>query len=165
MVPLKEPAAFRSFRVFGLTVASCRVLPNNKLFEFCNAQPLSAVPRPVLVSPPMLRARRWLAGLMVVVFAAVEMYAAAPQLHVHLQAGVQGDVQQQGLSITKRSSGRNAIPNDCLACRTFSLATALISWTGVTPPGLNQTLTLSAPAVFAASGFHDDARGRAPPTC
>lgn len=102
---------------------------------------------------------------MVVVFAAVEMYAAAPQLHIHLQAGAQGSVQQQGQALNKRSSSRNAAPNDCLACRTFSLATALISWTGVTPPGVNQTLTLFAPAVFAASGFHDDARGRAPPAC
>jgi hypothetical protein len=114
----------------------------------------------------MLRARRWLAGLMVVVFAAVEMYAAAPQLHVHLQAGALGTVQQhRGLSLTTRSSGRNAPPNDCLACRTFSLATALISWAGVTPPGVNQTLALPTLTVFAAPGFHDDARGRAPPAC
>jgi hypothetical protein len=134
-------------------------------FEFRNGRHLSPVQRPVLVSPPMLRARRWLAGLMVVVFAAVEMYAAAPQLHVHLQAGAQGATQQQGQSLTKRSSGRNAAPNDCLACRTFSLATALISWTGITPPGVNQTLTLPSLIVFAASGFHDDARGRAPPAC
>jgi hypothetical protein len=113
----------------------------------------------------MLRPRRWLAGLMVVVFAAVEMYAAAPQLHVHLQAGALGAAQQQGQSLKTRSSSRNAAPNDCLACRAFSLATALISWTGITPPGVNETLTLSAPVVFAASGFRDDARGRAPPAC
>jgi hypothetical protein len=113
----------------------------------------------------MLRARRWLAGLTVVVFAAVEIYAAAPQLHVHLPAGAQGATQQQGQSLTTRSSGRNAATNDCLACRTFSLATALISWTGVTPPGVNQTLTLPTLVVSAASGFHDDARGRAPPAC
>jgi hypothetical protein len=114
----------------------------------------------------MLRARRWLAGLMVVVFAAVEMYAAAPQLHVHLQAGAQAATQQhQGQSLTKRSSSRNAAPNDCLACRTFSIATALISWIGITPPSVNQTLALPALTVFAASGFRDDARGRAPPAC
>jgi hypothetical protein len=115
----------------------------------------------------MLRARRWLAGLMVVVFAAVEMYAAAPQLHVHLQAGAQSAAtqQHQGQSLTKRSSGRNAAPNDCLACRTFSIATALISWIGITPPSVNQTLTPPALTVFAASGFRDDARGRAPPAC
>jgi hypothetical protein len=111
----------------------------------------------------MLRARRWLAGLMVVVFAAVEMYAAAPQLHVHLQAGAQAATQQQGL--TKQSSSRNAAPNDCLACRTFSLATALISWTGVTPPGVNQSVAPPTLIEFAAAGFHDDARGRAPPAC
>jgi len=139
--------------------------PNNKLFEFCNGRQLSAVRRPVLVCPPMLRARRWLAGLMVVVFAAVEMYAAAPQLHVHLQAGALGATQQQGQSLSTRSSSRNAALNDCLACRTFSLATALISWTGITPPGVNQTLALPTLTVSAASGFHDDARGRAPPAC
>lgn len=100
------------------------------------------------------------------VFAAVEMYAAAPQLHIHLQAGARATTpQHQGQSFTKRSSSRNATPNDCLACRTFSLATALISWTGITPPGVNQTLTLPSLTVFAASGFHDDARGRAPPAC
>lgn len=113
----------------------------------------------------MLRARRWLAGLMVVVFAAVEVYAAAPQLHVHLQAGALGAPQQQGQSLTTRSSNRNTATNDCLACRTFSIATALISWTGITPPGVNQTLALPTLTEFAASGFHDDARGRAPPAC
>ena len=114
----------------------------------------------------MLRARRWLAGLMVVVFAAVEMYAAAPQLHIHLQGGtLVVTTQHRGQVLSTPSPGRNAAPNDCLACRTFSLATALISWTGITPPGANQTLVLPVLTEFAASGFHDDARGRAPPAC
>jgi hypothetical protein len=107
----------------------------------------------------MFRGRRWLAGFLVLVYSAVEVFASAPQLHFHSQAQAQASVLQR----VATQSGRNATPNDCVACRVFGLATTLISWVGVTPPGEHQTLTLAAPALFPASEFLDDARGRAPP--
>lgn len=110
----------------------------------------------------MFRGRRWLAGLLVVVFSAVEVFASAPQLHFHAQAGTQARVLQRGQAATTQS-GRNATPNDCLACRSLSIATTLISWVGVTPPAEHQTLALVPPTLAAASEFLDDARGRAPP--
>jgi hypothetical protein len=112
----------------------------------------------------MFRGRRWLAGVLVVVFAAVEVFASAPQLHLHSQALAQMALLQHGRTITTPSS-RTAPPSDCIACRAFSIATTLISWIGVTPPGAHQALTLVTPALFPASVFHDDARGRAPPAC
>jgi hypothetical protein len=111
----------------------------------------------------MFRGRRKLAGFLALLFSAVEIFASAPQLHFHAQAGTQAAIQQRGQALTTQSSGRNATPNDCLACRTFSVATTLISWLGVTPPSAHQTLTLVAPTLFRASEFLDDARGRAPP--
>jgi hypothetical protein len=113
----------------------------------------------------MFRGRRWLAGVLALVFLAVEVFASAPQLHFHPQAGTQAAVQQRGQALTTRSSGRSATPNDCIACRTFSLATTLISWIGVTPPAETRALTLVASPVTPASNFLDDARGRAPPAC
>ena len=116
----------------------------------------------MLLSRPMFGRRRWLAGLLVVVFSAVEVFASAPQLHFHSQAGTQAGVPLPGHGVTARTD-RAATPNDCVACRTFSLATTLISWVGITPPGEHQNLALAAPALAPASGFLDDARGRAPP--
>src|ERR1700686_2310214 len=110
----------------------------------------------------MFRSRRWLAGLLVVVFSAVEVFASAPQLHLHPQDGTLPGVLQSGHGLTTRA-GQNATPNDCLACRTFSLATTLISWVGVAPPTEHQDLAPTAPTLAEASGFLDDARGRAPP--
>ena len=110
----------------------------------------------------MFRSRRWLAGLLVVVFSAVEVFASAPQLHFHPQDLTQAAATQPGHALSARSD-RNAAPNDCLACRTFSLATTLISWVGVAPPSEHQDLALTAPTLAATSGFLDDARGRAPP--
>jgi hypothetical protein len=118
----------------------------------------------VLLCRPMFRTRRWLAGALAVVFLAVEVFASAPQLHFHPEAGAQGAVDR-GQTLATRSSGRRGPQNDCLACRTFSLATTLISWLGVTPPAETRTLTLVAAPVSPTSDFLDDARGRAPPAC
>jgi len=112
----------------------------------------------------MFRGRRWLAGLLVLVFSAVEAFASAPQLHFHSQAETRANVLQQSQGVTTQS-GRNATPKDCLACRAFGLATTLISWLGVTPPAEQGILTPVAAPVSTASEFLDDARGRAPPAC
>jgi hypothetical protein len=120
--------------------------------------------RPVLSFRAMLRSRRWLAGILVLVFTAVEVFAAAPQLHLHTRGRAQAGVAQPGPGVTTRSDG-TATPNDCAACRTLSLATALISWVGITPPTDHQTLAPIAPKLATAPGFLEDARGRAPPAC
>jgi hypothetical protein len=119
---------------------------------------------PMLSSGAMFRSRRLLAGLLVFVFTAVEVFAAAPQLHFHSQGGTTAGVGQPGPGLSTRSDG-NTTPNDCAACRTFSLATALISWVGITPPTEHQTIALTPPTLAPASGFLEDARGRAPPAC
>src|SRR5258708_1242081 len=110
----------------------------------------------------MLRGRRWLSGLLVVVFSAVGIFASAPQLHFHPEAGTQTGVLLGGHAATTQS-GRNATPNDCLACRSLSIATTLISWLGVTPPSEQQAVSLAPPTLAPASESLDDARGRAPP--
>ena len=111
----------------------------------------------------MSSARRWLAGLLVVVFAAVEVFASAPQLHLH-QGEAFASARQQSQTLTTHSN-RPPKPNDCIACRTANVATTLTAWLGVTPPRAHQTLALVASTLSPASEFIDDARGRAPPTC
>jgi hypothetical protein len=134
-----------------------------KLFEFCNERSLWAVQRPVLVSPPMLRARRWLAGLMVVVFAAVEIFASAPQLHLH-QGEARATAHRQRQVFSAQSS-RSTKPSDCIICRTSSIPRTLAMPAAVAPPADQQALGLAAPVLSHASEFLDDARGRAPPAC
>jgi hypothetical protein len=107
----------------------------------------------------MFRGRRWLAGLLVVVFSAVEIFGSAPQLHFHSRAKAQTAVLQR----VATQSGRSALPNDCVACRAFGIATTLISSVGVTPPIEHQSLILTATTLLPASEAFDDARGRAPP--
>jgi hypothetical protein len=111
----------------------------------------------------MLRARRWLAGLMVVVFAAVEMYAAAPQLHLH-QGESRATAHRQALSLSTQSS-RSTKPNDCIICRTSSIPRTLATLVAVAPPADHQALRLAVSLLSHASEFLDDARGRAPPAC
>jgi hypothetical protein len=110
----------------------------------------------------MFRHRRWLAGLLVLLFASVEVFASAPELHFHAQiATEQAAVPSQGRSLTTRTS-RN-VPADCLACRAFSLATVLIASCGSAAPAHDHTLAVFAVAVSRSSEFADDTRGRAPP--
>jgi hypothetical protein len=112
----------------------------------------------------MFACRRWLAAFLVVVFSAVEVFAAAPQLHFHPQSEALANVPASGKVVTAQRD-RTPKANDCIACRTLSLATTLISWLGVTPPAEHQTAALAAPTAGIASGILDDARGRAPPAC
>jgi hypothetical protein len=110
----------------------------------------------------MLRHRRWLAGLLVLLFASVEVFASAPELHFHAQiATEQASIPLHGRSLMAQAS--RSAPADCLACRAFSLATALTSCCALAAPAQDHTLAVFAFAESAASEFADDTRGRAPP--
>lgn len=98
-----------------------------------------------------------------VVFAAVEMYASAPQLHLH-QGEPQATAHRQAPSLSTQSS-RSTKPADCIICRTSSIPRTLATLVSVAPPVCHQTLGLTAPVLSHASEFLDDARGRAPPAC
>ena len=118
----------------------------------------------------MFRGRRWVAGLLVVLFSVLEVFASAPLLHVHPPAeSAQGALQRVHAPLPqseRNAAGRNTTTTtDCFACRTLGLATTLISWIGVAPPAEHGALTLVASAVVPVPAFLDDARGRAPPAC
>ncbi len=111
----------------------------------------------------MLRNRRWIAGLLLLVFAAVEGFASAPQLHFHAQAEARTAAPGAG-SVLAAKATRNQAPNDCLACRTFSLASVLVAAISVAAPAGQHARTLTQRTISTPSEFLDNARGRAPPT-